>query len=103
MPKGAEGETKVVTFKLTSLGKDAVGELKGSLKDARSGVPVKGEVFIPLIQKKFQADGEGKFSASMKAGRYQVLISAKGYTTQKKEIEIRPGDVVILNVDLSKR
>jgi hypothetical protein len=103
MPKGADGESKVVTFKLTSLGKDAVGELKGSLKDGRSGNPVKGEIFIPVLAKKFQADVEGKFNASMKAGRYQVLISARGYATQKKEIDIRAGDVVILNVDLNKK
>ena len=81
-----------------------MGEIRGSLKDSRSGKPVaQGQIFIPLLNKKIRPDKQGKFSAKVRAGRYQILISAKKYVTQKKEIEIRAGDVVILNLDMSRR
>ncbi|MBI3179011.1 MAG: carboxypeptidase regulatory-like domain-containing protein, partial [Deltaproteobacteria bacterium] len=48
-------------------------------------------------------DAEGKFNPKVKAGRYQILITSKRYVTQIKEIEIRAGDTVILNVDLAPK
>lgn len=104
VPKGKAGTTVAVAFKIQSSGAQAMGKIKGSLKDSRSGRPIKnGQIFIPVLSKKIRTDKEGKFSAAIKAGRYQLLISHKKYVTQKKEIEIRAGDVVILNVDMSKR
>ncbi len=104
VPKGREGEVKEITFKIQSLGETATGEIKGSLKDARSGRPVRrGQIFIPILNQRIKTDSEGKFSATVKAGRYQVLVSAKRFVTQKKEIEIRAGDTVILNLDMSRK
>ena len=77
--------------------------MKGSIKDGRSGKPIKGDIFIPALSKRIQADKDGTFDAELKAGRYQVLISAPKYVTQKKEIEIRAGEVVILNLDMVGR
>ncbi len=104
VPKGKPDTVVAVAFKLQSSSEQAMGEIKGSLKDSRSGNPIKrGHIFIPILNQKIRTDKEGKFAAAIKAGRYQVLISHKRYVTQKKEIEIRAGDVVILNVDMNKR
>ncbi|MEZ4271273.1 MAG: carboxypeptidase-like regulatory domain-containing protein [Myxococcota bacterium] len=101
VPLGTEGEVKEVTLKLIAEGKIPLSILKGSLKDARSGKPVKGQIFIPALGKRIRTDKNGQFSANVKAGRYQVLVSSRGFSTQKKDIKLRPGDVVILNVDLA--
>lgn len=83
---------------------ELTGQIKGSLKDARTGRPVKnGQIFVPILNQKIKTNKDGEFSAMVKAGRYQVLISAKRFITQKKEIEIRAGDTVILNVDMNRR
>lgn len=103
LQNGKDGETLEFVVKLQPLGVAAKGEIKGSLKDGRSGKPLRGRVFIPVLDQKVRAGANGEFRESVKAGRYQVLISARGYITQKKEIEIRAGDVVILNVDLVPR
>lgn len=101
--KGGGEPLKTALFKLQSLGEDATGEVKGSLKDSRRGTVLRGEIFIPALGKKIRTEADGSFAAALKAGRYQVLISAKKYVTQKKEIEIRAGDVVILNVDMNAK
>ncbi len=104
LSKGQPGEVKTLVFKLHSLGEAAFGQIEGSLKDARSGNPVlTGQVFIPILNQKVTPDAEGKFTAKVKAGRYQILITSKRHVTQKKEIEIRAGDTVILNVDLAPK
>jgi hypothetical protein len=98
------GETvTTLAFKVSALGEAALGNIKGSIKDGRSGKPLKGEIFIPALGKRIQSDKDGSFEAELKAGRYQVLISAPHYQTQKKDIEIRAGEVVILNLDMVGR
>jgi hypothetical protein len=103
IPRGSGDSVQTVVFKIQSLGEQALGQMKGSLKDGRSGKPLKGDIFIPALSKRIQADKDGNFEAELKAGRYQVLISAPKYVTQKKEIEIRAGEVVILNLDMVGR
>ena len=103
IPRGSGDQVQTVVFKIQSLGEQALGQVKGSIKDGRSGKPIKGDIFIPALSKRIQADKDGTFDAELKAGRYQVLISAPKYVTQKKEIEIRAGEVVILNLDLVGR
>ncbi|MEZ0312370.1 MAG: collagen binding domain-containing protein [Myxococcota bacterium] len=98
--RGTGDQTTQLTFKLQSLGEAATGQMKGSIKDGRSGKPLKGEIFIPALGKRLTSDKDGLFDAELKSGRYQVLISAPKYVTQKKEIEIRAGEVVILNLDM---
>jgi len=101
--KGADKEVKIADFGLQSTNEVLTGEIRGSLKDARGGQSIGGEVFFPSLTLKLKVDDDGKFQSTVKAGRYQVLISAPHFLTQKKEIEIRAGDVVILNVDMTPR
>lgn len=100
--RGKKDDTVALKFELESLGSEAIGEIRGSLKDARSGRPIRGQIFIPVLNRKIRVDRTGRFAARVRANRYQVLITSKGYVTQKKDIEIRAGDVIILNVDLAK-
>ncbi|MEK7703891.1 MAG: carboxypeptidase regulatory-like domain-containing protein, partial [Myxococcota bacterium] len=103
VPRGAANEVKSVDFALQSSSEEAKGQIRGSIKDSRTGRAVKAQILIPSLGQKVKLEEDGTFNAEVKAGRYQVLISARGYVTQKKEIEIRAGDVVILNVDLLGR
>ncbi len=99
--RGAGEQPAPLTFRLQSFGEQAMGQIKGSIKDSRSGKPLKGEIFIPALGKRITTNAEGTFEAELKAGRYQVLISSLKHTTQKKEIEIRAGETIILNLDLA--
>lgn len=103
VPRGTGDSVTTLAFKVSALGEAALGNIKGSIKNGRTGKALKGEIFIPALGKRVQADKEGGFEAELKAGRYQVLISAPGHVTQKKDIEIRAGEVVILNVDMVGR
>jgi len=104
VPKGKGDEVKSLALKMQNTGEMAMGEIKGALKDAVTGQPIKAaQIFIPILNQKIRPDAEGKFGAQVKAGRYQVLISGAKYITQKKEIEIRAGDVVIFNVDMTSK
>jgi hypothetical protein len=101
VPRGAAGETKVVSFKLKSDDGPAIGTLEGNIKDGLTGEPVAGvRIFVPALRQKIVTAPDGTFRAALKAGRYQVLINAKRYVTQKKEVRVLNGDVVILNIDL---
>lgn len=103
MPRGAAGEVTELNVQLKPASEAMTGQIRGSLKDARTGKALSGQVFIPTLGTKMRVKKDGVFQGPVKTGRYQVLISSKGYVTQKKEIEIRAGDVVILNVDLVGR
>lgn len=103
VPRGTGDTVTTLAFKVSALGEAALGNIRGSIKDGRSGKPLKGEIFIPALGKRIQSEKDGSFEAELKAGRYQVLISAPRYVTQKKDIEIRAGEVVILNIDMVGR
>ncbi len=103
VPKGKDGTVSQVSFKLKPEGKDVFGELKGSLKDGRSGKPVRGQIFVAALNKRIRVGKDGNFKGSLRAGRHQILVSARGYETQRKEIIIRAGDVVILNLDMNRQ
>lgn len=103
IPRGASGSVIELAFKLRPQGKDATGELRGSLKDSRTGKAVRGQIFVPALSKRLRVEKGGKFSGSLRAGRHQVLVSARGYETQRKEITIRAGEVVILNLDMTRQ
>lgn len=99
--RGTPGEVKQLTLRMDSNAQVAQGSIKGSIKDGRTGRPVRhAVVFIPVLNKRVDTAEDGAFEADVRVGLYQVLISAKGYVTQKKQVRVREGDVVILNADL---
>lgn len=104
-PKGHAGEAKTLTLKLQASNELLTGVLKGSLRDSENGKALKGQLVIPALNVTIPVADDGAFEANVKAGRYHVLISGPGkrYITQKKDIEIRAGDTVILNIDLTPK
>lgn len=101
--KGSDQQIMTVDFALQPASELIPAELRGSIKDAENGHPIQGSVFIPVLNLKINADEKGYFRTTVSPGRYELLITAPQYLTQKKEIHLRGGDSVILNVDMSPR
>jgi hypothetical protein len=101
--KGKENGIEVVDIALQSTTEVLTAEISGILKDASTGAAVKGLIFIPSLELQIEADKDGHFHATLKPGRYQLLISSPRSITQKKEIQVHGGDSVILNIDLLPR
>ena len=45
---------------------------------------------------------DGSFEAELPPGRYTVIVSAPGYSTQRREVRLSLGEVTVLNVDLHR-
>ena len=100
VPRTSAQEVVEMDLSLTRAGEAAVGHVRGSLKDARTGQPIGGRVFIPAQDRLIKVGESGEFSLGLTPGRYQVMISSRGYRSQKKDVTIQAGDVVILNLDM---
>jgi hypothetical protein len=103
LAKGPAGETKTVAIKLMPLGKQVTGHIRGSLRDRGSGLPTVGTITIPTTGQKVHANAEGAFAIELPAGSHQLLITAPSMKPQEKQISIGPGEVVILNIDMTPR
>ena len=102
--RSKKSEDRLLPLTMERADKPAIGKIEGTFKDARTGAPIpKGTVFIIALGQKVIADSKGAFSAMVRAGRYDVLMSAPLHATQRKKIIIHDGDVIILNVDLQKK
>jgi hypothetical protein len=92
-----------VAFQLESTGKQITGVFKGSVRDDADGDAIpEAEIFIPAASLKIPVQADGTFKASLKVGRYQVLISADGYDTQRREVQIGSDGVSTLNVRMKQ-
>ncbi|MFH1807129.1 MAG: carboxypeptidase-like regulatory domain-containing protein [Pseudomonadota bacterium] len=94
---------RTIEISLTKTGAAQFGEIRGNIKGADGG-PLEASIVITgLKDGRFKTDkATGAFSFQVPVGDHSVAVGAAGYRTQKKKIRIRPGDVVILNVDLAK-
>jgi hypothetical protein len=93
------GAQATVTVKLQPAAGKATGVVQGTVMDVK-GEPVAAKVSIPTRGIKVKADGKGRFSLKLETGTFDVLISSKGAVTQRHKIKLRPGEEVILNVEL---
>jgi hypothetical protein len=103
VPRGPAGARTELTFPLRAYGSDVPGELRGALKSSRTGLPVRGQVFVPALELRVATDKDGAFSANLKPGRYQVIVTAPEHESQTKDILVKPGDVIILNADMVQK
>ena len=77
--------------------------VSGFVRSARGGAPVKANLEIPQANIKAKADDSGSFVFRLVGGTYTVTISAKGFTTQTKQVTVKDGDQAIFNVDLQPK
>jgi len=103
LPKGPANTIRQLPLALTSIDSKVPGQLRGQLNDQASGNPLGGLITVPAQKKKVEVGAEGTFTVELPAGRYTIIISNPRYQTQTKEITIGAGEVVILNIDLTKR
>jgi hypothetical protein len=98
---GAPGSRLPVRIAMMPAAKPSEGAIKGTVLNAANGKPVaQAFIFLPTLQVKLRANGQGAFAGKLRMGRHQVLVYAKGYLTQRKEISIGRDDTIILNVDM---
>ncbi len=100
---GKKDEIKEIVIALQPVTGRQGGIMKGSLKNAETGATLAGTVFIPSLEKQIPTDANGQFQFNVPIGNYPVLITSPGYITQKKEIQVRHGDVIIINIDLTQK
>ena len=92
-----------VTVELTRATGMTFGTLRGTVRSA-SGKPLPALVAIPARNVRTRAaKGTGKFEHKLQTGVFDVLISMPRYVTQRRKIKLRPGDLVILNVELAPK
>ena len=97
-----KGEKIAYVLKLQPATGTTYGTLKGTIRNVK-GDPLAAKITIPTRKVKAKADADGNFSLQLKTGLVDVLITKKGYLTQRHKIRLRPGEEVILNVELFPR
>ena len=75
-------------------------QLKGLVRSIE-GKPLSVKVIVQPGGHILETDAEGYFLKDLKPGHYKVKISAPGFRTQIKKVQIESGSVTILNVDMS--
>ncbi|HET6344819.1 MAG TPA: carboxypeptidase regulatory-like domain-containing protein [Myxococcota bacterium] len=104
VPRTKASAEQPLTFHLQATGKTVLGTLRGNVKDGVTCQTLANvTVVVPAASIKASVGPDGTFEAKVPEGRYQVLVAAPGYETQKKNIAISVKDVVILNVDLQPK
>ncbi|MBW2734217.1 MAG: carboxypeptidase regulatory-like domain-containing protein [Deltaproteobacteria bacterium] len=79
------------------------GMLRGTVKSASGGKVIRGAtLLIPELDKSLKVKSDGSFEISLKSGEYRVIISARGYRTQRKTLRIAEGETVIHNVEMHR-
>ena len=97
--KGAQAK---ITVKLQPAKGKTVGSLRGTVRSLQ-GKPLAAKVRVPTRRIKQKAGADGTFALTLETGVFDVLISHKGYATQRHKIKLRAGEEVILNVELFPR
>jgi hypothetical protein len=94
------GRTHTTKISLARTKGASFGVIRGMIR-ATNGKVLAAKVTIPTRGKSIVASrGKGHFKLRLLTGTFDVLISRKGYVTQRKKIHLLPGEEVILNVEL---
>jgi hypothetical protein len=78
------------------------GTIRGQIKGVGGGKLGSITILIPELDRQVEATQEGTFSLAVQPGDYTLVISAKGFRTQRKSIRVKEGGTVILNIDLHR-
>jgi hypothetical protein len=93
----AVGETAVVAIALDPAIPPA--QIRGVVRDF-AGKPVAASVVIQPVGTTAVVRPDGAFEVDVKPGTYEVVITARGYTPQRRKVVVEPQGVTLLNVDL---
>ena len=77
------------------------GQLQGLVRSL-SGSGLRAHIRIEPAGVELETDDAGTFVADVAPGRYEVTIEAAGHEVQRRQVEVKPDGVVILNADLAK-
>jgi len=75
------------------------GQVRGLIRDF-SGKPVAATIRIEPLGVEVHVDPDGKFTANVAPGTYQVVIHAAGYSEQKRRVVVERDGVTVLNAEL---
>ena len=74
------------------------GQIRGLIRSFR-GVALSAEIKIEPGDKTLHTQ-DGRFEADVAPGAYDVTITAPGYETQRRHVEVEQNGVTLLNADL---
>lgn len=77
------------------------GQLEGMVRSF-GGQGLQARIRIEPAGIELSTEGTGTFSVDIAPGRYEVIIEAPGHESQRRQVDIGPDGVVVLNADLSK-
>jgi hypothetical protein len=77
------------------------GQLRGLVRSF-GGKGLQARVRIEPLGTELATDERGTFLADVPPGRYVIVIHAPGHQSQRRQVEVTPDGVVILNADLPK-
>jgi hypothetical protein len=68
---------------------------------------IDGEALVPTVQitpgaRTVSVAADGSFEVELPPGRYTVVVTAPGYTSQRRDVRLSLGEVTVLNVDLHR-
>jgi len=74
------------------------GQIRGLIRSFK-GVGLDAEVKIEPGDKTLRAK-DGRFEADVAPGTYEVTITAPGFETQRRRVDVEQNGVTLLNADL---
>ncbi|HWO09759.1 MAG TPA: carboxypeptidase-like regulatory domain-containing protein, partial [Polyangiaceae bacterium] len=75
------------------------GQVQGLVRSF-GGKGLRAHIRIEPIGSELSTDASGRFVADVPPGRYQVVIDAPGHERQRRQIEVTPDGVVVVNADM---
>ncbi len=75
------------------------GQVRGAVRSA-AGKPLAAEVTLLPLGTKVETAADGSFRVDVPPGAYQVVIEARGFAPQRRQIVVDENGVTVLNVEL---
>jgi len=76
-----------------------LGQIRGTVR-GKFAAPVAAQITVAPLGTVLRAGEDGTFVVDVAPGEYEVTITAPGYETQRREVEVEHNGVTVLLVDL---
>ncbi|HYX89983.1 MAG TPA: carboxypeptidase regulatory-like domain-containing protein, partial [Myxococcaceae bacterium] len=97
VPPESEAEVQLLLAKAAA---KSLASIRGQVRSAKGGDPVKALLQIREARVNARADRDGHFNLRVPGGRYTIIFSAKGYVPQTKVVDLGDGDQALFYIDL---